>query len=483
MQLAEGWLLWNEITHEALHQKEVCRKVVRRMLLRTVTAAWQQWRCVWDQARSAQRNAKRAVKRLVNGEKCGAFLQWRNICCEVRETKFRMQGILKRLVMGGLVGAWNSWKWLVQQSNERKNTGRRVLMRLVDRKRCLCFMKWRSYCQTYSNAFAIANNALRRLANKEISAAFYYWQELAEELGSWQFSLATAHWAIWNTTAAVMRWRVGSMQQQVSHGWWDKHSTRRASWTEKLKMLKLFDRAMVHCKSHEAAVAYNGWLGTMRNGREQGLLEMWGAVWNSVQKVRFGISKWRFNASALCEAEAISICAQGYWANKVQFNRFTHWHQAARFKKRSGRINNEVHARVMNWVIGNLHGCWKQWKQVTAFKRAENVLVSTATQMWQHKQFAATFDSWMKTAKGTKRVITSLHKLEGEQAAQLPIWPTHKRNWGMQVAMSKAPKGVGGLAYASASLADHDRDDWAETMSRVYLGINSPAAYRRHFCP
>merc|ERR1719506_514648 len=115
----------------------------------------------------------------------------------------------------------------------------------------------------------------------------------------------------------------------------------------------------------------------------------------------------------------------------------------------------------MQWVSGNLAGCLQQWKQVAVVRRSSYVLWSTGVHLWQHKRMIRLFGCWRKTSRRTRRVITSLDTLEAGRADEMPMWSQHKLNWGMQVAKDQAPKGVGGLSYASATLANHDRDDWA----------------------
>jgi len=307
---------------------------------------------------------------------------------------------------------------------------------------------WRAGTKSNLHMGGSAEECFKRWVGTQLRGCFDTWRELAEELGSWQFSIATAHWAIWSSMAALMTWRVASMQRQVAVGWWDVHSTHRASWSDKVAMLRLFDRGMVHCKSREVAGAYQGWLSTMRHGCERGLLEMWAVVWCSVQKVRFGITHWHFNAAARAEAAAISLCAYAYWKNKVALDHFSQWLLGSRFQVHMARIGSTIRSRLITWAVGNMAQCWKQWKQVATVHRAGNLLLVTASRMWSHKWELQLFRAWRTMARRTQAVISSLKTLEGEHAGEIPMWAEHKLNWGVQVRARPGFSSTGGAGMS-----------------------------------
>lgn len=483
-ELSRAWSGWADMCAEARYQREAMSRAMRGWILKEQHQAFSwlvEYRKVGREANANRNRVKRTLQRLFQRAFSSAFGTWRDNCAEVRDVRRRMMGIVNRLMQQEITAAWNIWRSSCQQVNDIRELGQRFMVMALQGKLGAAWRHWRF---TSKEVLFVENHAIaafKRWCAGKLREVFDDWRERAEELGSWQFSIATAHWAIWSTVAALMTWRVVSMQQQVATGWWDGHSMQRASWMDKIKMLKLFDGAMETCKSREAAIAYNGWLKTMRHGYERGLLEMWAIVWSSVQKIRTGIEHWRSISSGISERLAISSCSYTYWKNKAMLDHMDRWRVTSRWKLKMQLLNSEIRTQIVVWCAGNIKNSWRQWIQATSFSRASNVLLVTASRMWAHKRMSRLFTCWRKTSRRTQSVISSLKTLEGENAGQLPMWGEHKLNWGMQAARGEAPKGVGGLAYSSATLAGHDREDWAETMSRVYMGMNSPAAYRRYY--
>jgi len=485
--MKKAWIQWSETATQMIHEYQVCMKAALGIVKGKLKAAWNKWRDVTQETLdgdSAVLAAQKMLRRMFMGKIFTVWHHWRETCAECRSQMDFCKRIMKRFMQQSLTGAWLVWKDGAAVKREQMVILASSLRVMFGSKMSVCFLLWRDSTKTEAERQGKCDVRAAAHLRWNFRACWQNWREAAYQLGSWQWSMAVGHWKVWASMGALMAWRSVHMQQQVSLGWWDMHSANRASWRDKIGLLKMFDGGIKHCKSREVEGAYRGWLASRRDGYERGLLEMWATVWCSVQKIRFGVTMWRQNAASRSEAEAISYCAHSYWMKKASLDHLTMWRANFGVNKGLSKIHRRISKRVRHWLRLSEMRAWRTWRQSSAVRKASTTLEASAGTKYLHRYYNKYFGSWRKMCRRSHAVKESLKRLEGGDEALFEgdeAWAKHKLNWGMEAARRNAPMGVGGLAYSSATLANHEREDWTDSMSRIYLGQNSPAAYRRQY--
>jgi len=491
LSLKKGWTQWSEFTVTIMHQKQVALRAAEMMFGTRLGGAFNKWvEYTQDsiQVDSMQHAAINSAKKLFMRNIVFTWNTWREQAAEGRGSNDKLKGMMRRLLNRALGHTFNTWREITTTSREQYNLLKRTIRTMLGGKMERLWMIWRTEAEGYKKTSDKIKGRIKKLLMGSFQLAFHEWREMAYQASSWQWQMAVGHWQVWATVGALMTWRATYLERQVSTGWWDMHTAKRASWRDKIGMLQMFDVGMKHCKTREVEGAYKGWLMGRRDGGERGLLQMWAVVWCAVQKIRYGITHWRFNAAARGEKEAISMCAHQYWCKKATLDHTTSWRRSSKLNNGLGKIYKRVTKRLLLWKGKNTRDCWRHWRQGAHVKKATNLLSKSAAHTFTHKIASRYFRSWRKSSKRThfvKHSLETLTKEGGRHSQNLDFddesWERHKLNWGLQAAKGNAPRGVGGMAYSSATLANHDRGDWAESMSRVYMGLSSPAAYRRNY--
>ena len=486
-KLSQAWNTWRSNAAEMQRQKFIMAGFLRRMLNAKLSQAWEQWQFQAAEVKHQQQVLTQACMRLLKAKLTAAFSTWREAAADNGHQLRLMEGTIRRMLNRKLSQAFETLQAFAAAVREHRRILLKFVSRMLNRQLSNAWRCWYETAAQGAKQSAVIASVVKTWQMKDLVSCWNTWRDDASEAILCSFGLGTAHWAVRSTVTAFMSWRVLAAQQMVMRDWWAQSGVKSAlgKWNGRAGSLHLFDRPS-HSSGDVGAVeltgAYAGWLASLRDGRERGLLVMWAAIWWSITQLRVNMALWNHSARTRIEESEIRGCAGSFWDQRSQASCIMMWRWWAKPMQNVRALwdsNAPKRAAYEKQRKNQAMGMWRTCAWGWATELAANDQVFNKYGVMRPRQLAS-LKKWRDSARTGRRVQKAVMTLEGRDMDRLPPWAKHRLNWGMEVWRQRAPRGVGGLAYSSASLANEsDKGEWANTMSQFYLGLRSPAAYRR----
>ena len=173
---------WKAKIQEATRERAKLKKVLARMLQRSVAMMFDGWLQVRIKSRAMHGKKHKVLRYLTNMQLVMAFGKWRHNCEETKRIQFVGRKIMSRVLNAALAVAFDSWAQTTKEQMLMRGKTRKIIYRLTRNCVVQSIHVWSQVALTTRNSRATMAKILARMQNACTANAFVTWFEVIKEL-------------------------------------------------------------------------------------------------------------------------------------------------------------------------------------------------------------------------------------------------------------------------------------------------------------
>ena len=178
----KAWVTWLDMVtleRDHVHQREVLRLAVRRMVLQSEGRAFESWRAFAHAAAASQAKVRSCLLALSpKGQaKRKAFISWKAAAASVGV----MQRAASSLINRGLRGGWNGWIEYATEEAQRRAAMSKAITAMTQRQERAALNTWITFAEAASEHRRLLLSAAAAFKGDGMRKAFMKWMTAARE--------------------------------------------------------------------------------------------------------------------------------------------------------------------------------------------------------------------------------------------------------------------------------------------------------------
>jgi hypothetical protein len=172
---------WKAKTQEATRERAKLKKVLGRMLQRSVAIMFDGWSQVRIKSRDMHGKKHKVLRYLTNMQLVMAFGKWRHNYVEIKRIQTVGRKIMSRVLNAALAVTFDSWAQTTKEQILMRGKTRKTIYRLTRNCVVQSMHVWSQVASTTRNSKATMAKILTRMQNACTANAFGTWVQVIEE--------------------------------------------------------------------------------------------------------------------------------------------------------------------------------------------------------------------------------------------------------------------------------------------------------------
>jgi hypothetical protein len=144
-KLAGCFATWYDTIKEDIRLRNVCERVIKRMLMRQLAGCFTTWADALDESKRLKVVGQRVVQRMLQRKMAGSFFKWIAIIEETKRLRLICKRVGARWHKAGLVATLNRWRAFVSKRLQDREIVRKWLISVKNREIVSALRSWKVF--------------------------------------------------------------------------------------------------------------------------------------------------------------------------------------------------------------------------------------------------------------------------------------------------------------------------------------------------